>query len=240
MNSAASPTLLQDRMGDYARVDWHDYYRHFIHLVPERARVLDVGSGRGGAAEWLVKNKGCEVLCVDASHEALEACRAKGLATHQADLNGGQWGVEGAFDLVLFSSSLESMTDPLGLVKQVQQNLRPGGTLLIWLPNFSYIGSRLAYLIGRSVKYIGYGEAAQRLGVWGYDDIQFFTKASLGHMLEEAGYRNLRWHLGWAPLDIRSVRNPLKKLAFWVFQEVLRRRQPDALSWFLCVAAERP
>src|SRR2546427_42909 len=77
----ASPTLLSPAMESYALEEWHDYYSEIVDLVPEGSKVLDVGSGRGGLAAWLRDHRGCAPTCIDASVNALEACRDKGLTS---------------------------------------------------------------------------------------------------------------------------------------------------------------
>jgi SAM-dependent methyltransferase len=232
------PTLLNPSMGEYAKIDWHDYYNSFIHLIPQGASVLDVGSGRGGLALWLNQNRECDVACIDASPEAVRACEVKGLRVYQLDLNSELTDIPGQYDMVLFSSSLESLLDPFGVVKQIQKNIKKGGGLLIWLPNFSFFESRIAYLRGKPVKCIGYSERARQLGVWGYDDIQFFTKASLELMLREAGFTKLEWHLGTVSPKFNNFRDCLKSVLICVLKLLFVRNHPDLFSSYLCVVAK--
>jgi len=56
------------------------FLRHFHGC----RRVLDLGSGVGGFAA-LLASRGIEVVCVDASAEAVAACRRAGLTAHSAD-----------------------------------------------------------------------------------------------------------------------------------------------------------
>jgi SAM-dependent methyltransferase len=227
-----NPTLLNLNMGKYAQSDWHDYYYDFLHLIPPGSTILDVGSGRGGMARWLTEELACTVACVDASPEALAACRAKGLTTYEVDLNWSSNDIPGTYDVIVFSSSLESLLDPFGVVKHIKKNLEPNGRLVIWLLNFSFILSRLAYLRGASAKCVGYSAEARKLGLRGYDDIQFFTKSTLGLMLREAGYTDLQWYFGEP-----KPKKVWKKFLFNVAKTPFKKRFPDLFSPYLCVSA---
>src|SRR5947207_120063 len=177
--AAASPTLLSMRMGGYAAQDDHDYYETVRDHITAGTRVLDVGSGRGGLARWLRDKRGCDVTCIDASDEAVAGCIAKGLVIHQIDVNTESAAIPGQYDVVVFCSSLESIIDPCAVLSEIRKNIYRGGSLVIWTPNASFIASRLAYLKGIAPKSVGYSPEARGLGIRAYDDIQFFTKASL-------------------------------------------------------------
>jgi len=236
--ASASPTLLNAGMGDYAKAEWHDYFADFIHLIPEGSRVLDVGSGAGGLAVWLTERRNCDVVCIDASPDAIDRCRAKGLVAHSVDLNADAR-IEGTYDVVLFSSSLESLLDPCRVLRNVRSNVRPDGRILIWMPNSTFAGARLALLRGKAIKCIGNSSAARALGIWGYDDIQFFSKNSLELALREAGYESPEWHLKSSPIKVRGWRSLRRACAFFVVGLICGFRQPGLYSPSLCVTAKR-
>jgi SAM-dependent methyltransferase len=237
--TTASPTLLGDAMGAYAQSDWHSYYDDVVAMIPRGGELLDVGSGRGGLARWLQDNHDCRVTCVDASPLAISACTAKGLRALHRNLDAGD-DIEGSYDVVLFSSSLESVLDPCRVLRQIRHNLRPGGRLVIWTPNFGYAGARLAYLRGRSVKCAGHSAEAKRAGLRGYDDVQFFTHATLTIALAEAGYADLRWRFGRSGLRAERPRDWIRAVGFGlVIAASAPQHRTGILSPFLCVSAGR-
>ena len=240
MTNYSLPTVMSEMMTPYASSDWHDYYTEVLNLIPQGSRVLDIGCGRGGLAAWLRDNRACTPVCVDASLNAVESCRAKGLVAHHLDIERSNPPCEGGFDAIIFLSSLESLIDPLAVVRRVRPLLRPHGTVVIWLPNFSYFRALFAYLKGKAPKCIGNTSQARGLGVRGYDDVQFFTKETLETMLVEAGYTNIQWsfHKGG-----NATVRPRRK-AWAASTTLLRLRALKHLRFLLspslCVIASSP
>lgn len=62
-----------------------DNQRFYLPVFEGKARVIDLGCGRGELLHMLAL-RGADVLGVDLDAEALEACREKGLAVERADL----------------------------------------------------------------------------------------------------------------------------------------------------------
>ena len=65
---------------------WDRFPRTFIDEFAKRVngKVLDVGSGPGRDG-LILKNKGLEVICMDASDSMLEFCKQRGLETVKGD-----------------------------------------------------------------------------------------------------------------------------------------------------------
>jgi SAM-dependent methyltransferase len=96
-------------------------------------RVLDVGGGRGDLGVTL----GGGVLNLEPSPEACEAARERGVQSVCGTLTGPQRAeLEGQFDAVVFQHSLEHVVDPLADLTAARRLTRPGGLLLVTLPNF--------------------------------------------------------------------------------------------------------
>jgi SAM-dependent methyltransferase len=97
-------------------------------------RGLDVGAGRGDMAAMLAEH-GWQMSAVEPSPEAVATMRARGidalegvLATVALD--------PGAYDFALFQHSLEHTLDPVADLRIVHAALRPGGLVLVSVPNF--------------------------------------------------------------------------------------------------------
>jgi len=239
VSNAALPTLLNSNMDTYSRADWHDYYHEVLDLIDSGSRVLDVGSGRGGLAAWLVEHRGCAVICIDASPDAVAACRAKGLTAHYTDITMSVLPGAPEYDVILFCSSMESLIDPLSVARRVRTLLTPAGRLIVWLPNFAYIRARLGYLRGKAPKCIGYSASARRLGIRAYDDVQFFTKSTLATMLHEAGYGDLEWKFKRNHPSSNPFLRSIMKISSGLSALPGLRAVRFALSPALCVVARR-
>jgi ubiquinone/menaquinone biosynthesis C-methylase UbiE len=103
-------------------------------LAPGR-HVLDVGSGSGGPACRLAQTTGCHVTGVDANEHgvatanrlALERGLAEGVRFLVADANARQPFEDAAFDALVCIDALNHFRDRLGLLREWQRVLRPGG-----------------------------------------------------------------------------------------------------------------
>lgn len=100
--------------------------------LPAGARILDAGGGSGNASRYLLE-RGFEPVVVDVSEEMIELWRAKASAlgyephTEVAELERFFAEDQRQWDLVVFSSVLHHLEDPLGLLHLVVPRLAAGG-----------------------------------------------------------------------------------------------------------------
>src|SRR4051794_5531867 len=134
-------------------------------------RALDVGCGRGDLGASLIE-RGWRVTGVEPSAEACEVASGRGIDTRHGDLS--EAGLEpGSYDAATLRHSLEHVTDPVADLRRVAEALRPGGLVLITVPNFG-------------------GWQARRFGSsWYHLDVPrhrvHFRPGSLSRALESAG-----------------------------------------------------
>jgi 2-polyprenyl-6-hydroxyphenyl methylase/3-demethylubiquinone-9 3-methyltransferase len=97
---------------------------------------LDAGCGTGTLARFLAIHKGCKVLGVDASAEMISRCSPTRNTEFRCipDICGTGLPNE-AFDGVLCSSALEYVPNPPAALRELHRVLRPGGLLLVSVPN---------------------------------------------------------------------------------------------------------
>lgn len=183
--------LFDGSRGEWYKKDWDDYYPAIIRLVPANSYVLDCGCGRGGLLAYLRDNKNCRVKGLDLSDDAIKICQEKDIEAVKCDLDEDT--VSGTYDVIILSSTLESLVDPISVLGKLRSNLNVNGCLIVGVPNFSHLMARVQYLMGKNVKCYGSSKEDKRLGIWGYDDIQFFNKATLSHVLTKTGYKAVEW-----------------------------------------------
>jgi SAM-dependent methyltransferase len=120
--------------------------RIFFHYVLSRpplrtlaelqpGALLDVGCGRGDLGAVLVR-RGWQVSGVDPSAEACAFARARGVEATSGTLESIPYAQE-SFDVVVMRHSLEHVPDPRAELARIHRLLRPGGLLIISVPNFA-------------------------------------------------------------------------------------------------------
>jgi 2-polyprenyl-6-hydroxyphenyl methylase/3-demethylubiquinone-9 3-methyltransferase len=116
--------------------------------------VLDLGCGPGGLTMIAARRAG-RVIAVDGSAEMLELART--LATQngitniefvQSSLEEARFD-DGIAELIMCSSVLEYIADPDALLKRAFRALKPGGTVLVSVPNGASLYRRLERLAFR-------------------------------------------------------------------------------------------
>ena len=102
------------------------------------AKVLDLGSGTGGAAHYLAENFGCQITCVNISPEQNKANRTQAtklgiseqieIVECSFDDLPQKW--SDRFDLVWSEEAFCHATDKAGVIKEAARVLKPGGALV--------------------------------------------------------------------------------------------------------------
>lgn len=154
------------------RSTWRARPMAALHAVPP-GRGIDVGAGRGDLSV-LLQAKGWRMTAIEPSPEATGTIAARGVEARAGVL--GTVPLEaGAYDMAVFQQSLEHTPDPVADLRLVHEALRPGGHLLISVPNF------------------GCWQARHLRGHWYHLDLPrhrvHFTPASLGRAAAAAGFR---------------------------------------------------
>jgi methionine biosynthesis protein MetW len=115
-------------------------------MIPQGARVLDVGCGDGALLEHLVRTKHVDGRGIELSQQNVNACVARGLAVVQgdADTDLAEYPAQ-VFDFVILSQTIQATEKP---AQVLQHLLRIGRQVAISLPNFGHWRVRLALLLG--------------------------------------------------------------------------------------------
>ena len=166
------------------------------HSKLTAARVLDLGCGDGRFAER-ARALGHRVVGVDITES--DGVRDRLNLFVRADLNAGipqQAHVAAGYDVVVADDVLQHLVRPDRLLREINSVLRPGGQVLIRVPNGVHWYVRLRFASGR----FDY----DRRGLLDADHLRFFTRRSLRRLLARAGYDVLGEQIG--PLSSRTER----------------------------------
>jgi SAM-dependent methyltransferase len=123
--------LAQPHRADFLRVNW-----------VEGGKLLDVGCSTGRYLEKM-RNYGWEVYGIENNPAIADYARRKrNLEVHNGTLATAQFPVQ-FFDVIVYSHVLEHLHDPLNELKAVRRILKPGGQLVLALPNWNSLGRKI-------------------------------------------------------------------------------------------------
>jgi len=108
--------------------------------VNQSARIMDIGCGRANLLKAFSR-KGCQCFGVERS-DFPDDPSLENITIYKQDFL--DIPVENnSFDIVVIWHVLEHLTDPVATLKKVQQILKPDGSLVVTVPNFGSLQSKL-------------------------------------------------------------------------------------------------
>src|SRR5437667_5041955 len=125
-----------------AHLEIHDTVVEILMGVP-RGRLLDVPAGEGALATRLIK-AGFEVRCCDLYPEIF---RIKNVEIKQGNLSEELPFDDQEFDYITCIEGLEHIENPQQAIREFYRLLKPGGQLLISVPNILNIEERFKWLL---------------------------------------------------------------------------------------------
>ena len=176
-----------DKAAPYAYFE--DVNWGLLRLFGDRTglEVLDVGCGFATTSESIQK-RGNRVTGIESSDDALPRARTRiGHVVHAdlQDLDGVRRALQGKqFDIIIFADVLEHLAWPEGVLRSYRQFLRPGGSIIVSLPNVGLWSVRLSLLAGR----FEYADT----GVLDRTHLRFFTRRTMRRLLDDAGFTPVR------------------------------------------------
>ncbi len=181
--------------------------------VPERVRVLDVGTGAGEALGYHAA-RGCEAVGMDPDENVARIAQEKGIRI-KIGLFANTDFAAGSFDYITMNQVIEHFVDPIQVMKEASRLLAPGGRLIMGTPNYRCFFARLfgARWIHWHIPY----------------HIHFFSRASMEKAASLAG------------LELESANMVTE--SDWTFYQlchVLTRPAPGIASTFWSVGQSRP
>ena len=123
-----------------SRFDWYympGKWEHNVALksLKNSSRVLDVGCGYGAFIERLRQNESIEVIGIEQNKNAIEFASKINLPVFDLTLEQISENHKEYFDIVSAFQVLEHVTDPLQFLKDLITLIKPGGKLIISVPN---------------------------------------------------------------------------------------------------------
>lgn len=180
-------------------------------------RVLDVPAGEGALAVRL-KALGHEVSCCDLYPQIF---KLEGVDIKLGDLDKTLPYEDRSFDHIVCVEGLEHIENPANAIREFARLLRPGGLLVISVPNIMNIEERLKWL------FFGYTSHFKPLSSAALDDI----RRDYGDTMEVALHVN--------PIGYSEVRYLLEKTGFELEKVFLDKPKSNSWAYFPVTALIR-
>jgi 2-polyprenyl-3-methyl-5-hydroxy-6-metoxy-1,4-benzoquinol methylase len=170
-------------------------HAYALDMIGSNKRVLELGPAAGAFTRALV-DKGCRVVAIEMDVDAAVAVEAIAERVIVGDLSSA--GVVASaidderFDVVVGGDVLEHLRDPLEVLRACRAALKPGGYVVLSLPNVAHADVKLQLLDGRF--------PYRATGLLDRTHLRFFTLESIHELLDDAGL---------LPVDLRRVTVPV-------------------------------
>lgn len=151
--------------------------------IPAGSTVLELGVATGYFSRFLTEEMGCAVDGVERDPGMAEAARQWCRQLLVADLERERLADHfpgGAYDAIIAADVLEHLYDPAAVLAQAGGLLKPGGRVVISIPNVAY-GGLILDLIAGNFEY-------RDEGLLDRTHIRFYTRATFLELLESLGF----------------------------------------------------
>jgi len=129
---------------------WRSRWTFALSEIDDGMAVLDAACGDGVFGEMVIKQKQSQVVGLDISNIALAQAAKRGLVTHHCNISTDPFPVKPAsFDVVTMLCCLEHIFDPAFALNEAARAVKPGGKVLVTLPNAVHYRFRWDFLRGR-------------------------------------------------------------------------------------------
>lgn len=169
----------------------YEYYEDInlaiVNYVPSDSLILDVGCGYGALGE-AIKNKGNHVVGLEVNKTAIEVASKRLNEVYQVNISDFSSVPDQLknkkFDVIVFADILEHLYDPFTTFQNYCNLLKPGGRVIVSLPNAVVWDIRIKFLFG----IFNYTDT----GTCDRTHIRFFTLSSMKRLIDSASFRILK------------------------------------------------
>lgn len=190
----------------------HDTVVQILNDKP-RGALLDVPAGEGALAARLI-DAGFDVRCCDLYPEIF---RLDGVDIHPGNLDAELPFSDQSFDYVTCLEGLEHIENPQQAMREFARVLKPGGQLIVSVPNILNIEERLKWLL------YGYTSHFKPITRAGRDKLRadYDNREEIAAHVNPIGYSELRYILEKHGFEIASVHRDKPKSNAWLYWPIV-------------------
>ena len=164
----------------YKNTDPYSSHSQILNWVEKNrpAEVLEIGTATGYLSSDMAR-LGCAVTGIEQDPHMAEIARPFCHEMITGDIETLDISGLGRYDAIIFGDVLEHLRDPRTVLERLSGLLKPGGNILISLPNVANIWVRLSLLFGR----FNYS----RVGILDETHLRFFTLKTARQLASDSG-----------------------------------------------------
>ena len=218
---------------DWASDDPEEVAGVLRSMMPNDVRVLDIGCGTGAVTALVNRNKNNNVCGIEPDPMRAARARTRDIEVYNGMLDETFGSRHAPFDVVVMADVLEHVAAPVDLLGRAAGILKPGGLVLLSVPNVAHWTVRLGLLCGR----FDYTET----GILDATHLRWFTQKTIVTLCNSYGLKVLSV-LQTAGSDLPEYRSlPWKFLPERLRRSIVRRlaRRPPRLFGCQHVIAAR-
>ena len=193
--------------------------RRIVEWVPQNAKVLDLGCGKGELLSFLNEEKNISGYGLEIDSDCISACLDKGVNVIEQNFDHGLSNFDdNSFDLVILASTLNVARRPDQLI---QEMLRIGNKALISFPNFSHWKHRLTLM------FKGMMPVSQHIPYQWYDtpNIHLCTIKDFEHLCHTQNLKIVKKNMQGSPLRL-LLPNLWSNQAMYLLEKVAVKHEP--------------
>lgn len=150
---------------------------------------LDVGCGDAGTSGAWINGHTARYVGVDISSSAVEKARGRGLEAEVIEDASSLPFEDDSFDAAVCSEVLEHLFNPQDALAEIHRVLRPGGRLILSVPNAAHWRNRLDLMFfGR---FNPRGDHLSGAEPWRDPHVRFFSLGALERLVRASGFRTI-------------------------------------------------
>lgn len=167
-----------------------DYFTHTRREITREVkhgenRILDVGCGAGFIGQSLKESgQAVSVIGLEGNRQAAETAATLLDEVIHVDLDSYDYNdkrLQEGFDYIICADILEHLYNPLDVALQLERLLKPGGRLIVSVPNIRYRKIVTDLMFRDEWRY-------RDEGILDRTHVRFFTKKTITRLLNEAGF----------------------------------------------------
>ncbi len=146
----------------------------YVSKTNSKITILDIGCGDGVYEKLLPRDifDNLYKIGVDFSKKQLKKAKKYFDKTNQVDLDSDKLPInDKSIDLVICSEVLEHLFFPEKVISEISRVLKPGGVVLITVPNFPSLQTRLSILLKGSAPMVNYSTNKEHIRFYSLNDI---------------------------------------------------------------------